>query len=317
MQSKYFLVTFLLCMIAGIAFSQDAEKTKVYEIRNSIAVYPCDITGKRLYEDGRFSTPPLGAKFMLVRPLNPNYDTLVVRYLIWNKDKDSLLRQYYNDPLIISGWDSSKNDSIKTQPGTRNWNDPNSNNNTRATGAEWKDSSSPYEKKIEKFFLIPRYDLDSNCVKVYNSGIRSTTFTVGLVTMPLKLRLGKNFDFQGNLSLGSTAGVKIRLSKFSSNYINILIGTSISTISLDSFSTKGKVTGQPLTNIAVFSPSLGAVFEFGKAQAGIFYGWDILNKSTQSKYEWIYNKRPWLSIGFGFSILNVDSKSNSAQSDNQ
>src|SRR3954447_14976808 len=106
-----------------------------------------------------------------------------------------------------------------------------------------------------------------------------------------------------SLRLGSTAGVKIRSSKYSSNYINLLLGTSISTISLDSFSTRGKLTGQPLTNIAVFSPSVGAVFEFGKAQAGLFYGWDILNKSTQAQYGWIYNKKPWLSIGFGFSIL--------------
>ncbi|MEJ7680524.1 MAG: hypothetical protein WKG06_22265 [Segetibacter sp.] len=46
----------------------------------------------------------------------------------------------------------------------------------------------------------------------------------------------------------------------------MLLGTSISTVSLDSFNTRGKVSGQPLTNIAVFSPSLGVVFEFGKAR---------------------------------------------------
>ena len=136
--------------------------------------------------------------------------------------------------------------------------------------------------KLTSFFLIQRYDLDSNCIKVYNKGIRSAAFTVGLVTMPVKLRLGSNFDFQGNLSLGSTAGIKVRLSRFTSNYLNLLFGTSISTISLDSFSTGGKLTGQPLTNIAVFSPSPGRVFEFGKAPAGVFYGWDILNKSAQA-----------------------------------
>jgi hypothetical protein len=159
------------------------------------------------------------------------------------------------------------------------------------------------------YFKIKRGDLDSNCIKVFPTGKKSASFTLGLVTMPLKLRLGKNFDFQGSFSLGTTAGAKFRLSEFSPNYINLLFGASISTVSLDSFNTGGRVPGQPLTNIATFSPSLGIVFEFGRSQAGVFYGWDFLSKSTQNKYQWIYNRKPWISIGLGFSIFNIDSKS--------
>jgi len=316
MQHKLPLLIALLVLVASKNYCQETENTKVYEIRNSIAVYPCFITGKRIYQDDRFSTPPLGAKFQLVRPLNAAGDTLIIRYLLWTSKKDSALRKYYNDPLIRSGWDT-----IKPGDPSARW----SNNDTgRITSARWGkedtgkvSTAGEYGDKIDKYFLISRYDLDSNCIKVYNSGWRSAALPIGLVTMPLKLRLGSNFDFQGNLSLGTTAGVKIRMSKYSPNYINFLFGASISTISLDSFNTKGKAIGQPITNMAVFSPSFGAVFEFGKAQAGIFYGWDILNKSTQSKYEWIYNKKPWLSIGFGFSIFNVDAKSNSAESQTQ
>lgn len=325
MPLKRFILLPLLFVLTFNSYCQEEEKTKVYEIRNSIAVYPCDITGKRIYQDDRFSTPPFGAKFILVRPLNLNNDTIIIRYLQWTKKKDSVLRKYYNDPLIISEWDTSKSewaqnkgDSNINLSNAKRWNDTSNNTEvSRGDSGRISTTDGDYGNKIEKYFKIQRYDLDSNCVKVYNSGLRSTTFTIGLVTMPLKLRLGSNFDFQGNLSLGSTAGVKIRSSKYSSNYINLLLGTSISTVSLDSFNTRGKVSGQPLTNIAVFSPSLGVVFEFGKAQAGVFYGWDFLNKSTQSKYDWIYNKKPWLSIGFGFSILNIDSKSNNSQSQNQ
>ena len=156
---------------------------------------------------------------------------------------------------------------------------------------------------------MSRNDFDSGCIKYYNTWFYSASFTLGLITMPLKLRLGSNFDFQGSFSLGTTAGIKMRISHYGPNYINVLFGASISSVSLDSFSTNGKVPGQPLTNIAAFSPSFGTVFEFGKAQAGIFYGWDFIGKSTQSKYEWIYNGKPWISIGFGFSILNITSKS--------
>ena len=171
------------------------------------------------------------------------------------------------------------------------------------------DSSGKSYAKIDKFFLVHRFDLDSNCIKIHQTGLRSAVFTIGLVTMPVKLRLSPGFEFQGNLSLGSTAGVKIRISHVNDNFVNLLIGTSISTVTLDSFNTKGKLNAQPLNNIAAFSPSLGLVFEFGKAQAGLFYGWDFLNKSTQIKYDWVYNKKPWISIGFGFSILNIDGKS--------
>lgn len=170
------------------------------------------------------------------------------------------------------------------------------------------------EEGNAKYFLITKNDLDSNCIKVYARGNKSTVFTLGLVTMPMKLRLGRNFDFQGNLNLGTTAGAKMRISKYNPNYVNFLFGASIATVSLDSFSTGGRISGQPLTNIAVFSPSLGVVFEFGKAQAGIFYGWDFLNKATQSRYNWIYDRKPWISIGFGFSIFSVNGTS-SSQSD--
>ena len=301
MQHRLLLLITLLVVITSNTFCQETENTKVYEIRNSIAVFPCYITGKRIYQNDRFSTPPVGSKFILVRPLNATNDTIIIRYLLWTNKKDSLLRKYYNDPMIKSEWDTTKN---RSQP-------------PRWDIDSGKISATDYGDRVDKYFMIQRYDLDSNCVKVYNSGIKSAVFTIGLVTMPLKLRLGSNFDFQGNLSLGTTAGIKIRMSKYSFNYINLLLGTSISTISLDSFNTKGKAIGQPITNIAVFSPSFGVVFEFGKAQAGVFYGWDILNKSTQSKYEWIYNKKPWLSIGFGFSIFGIEGRSNNSQSQTQ
>lgn len=198
-------------------------------------------------------------------------DNVVIRFLSWSNDS-SLMRKF-NVSKIFS---EELNDSIT----------------------------------VDKYFIIDRYDLDSNSIKVFSRSFRSTIFSIGVVTMPTKLRMGKNFDFQGNLSLGTTAGGKMRISKYNSNYLNILFGASISTVSLDSFSTKGKVPGQPISNVAVFSPSIGFVFEFSNAQAGIFYGWDFLNKSSQNKYEWIYNKKPWISIGFGFSILSINSESN-------
>lgn len=275
---KYFSSLFFLLLIGFVAKSQETDKTRIYETRGNIPVVACDVIGNKLNKANSFSVPPFRSKFAVVRSKN---DSVVIRFLDWGTA--SPLRKIFNDTVVIQ----------KNLKGL----------DTTIT--------------INRYFLITRTDLDSNCIKVFSRGIRSSVFTLGLVTMPMKLRLGKNFDFQGNLSLGTTAGMKVRISKYNPNYFNLLFGASISTVSLDSFSTGGIVTGQPLTNIAVFSPSIGGVFEFGKAQAGIFYGWDFLNKSTQTKYNWIYNKKPWLSIGFGFSIFNIDSKSNNTQSQSQ
>lgn len=275
--------TLLLSVIASFllchaAQAQETENTRIYEVISNIPVVACDVIGNRLSSNEHFMVPPYRSKFALIRLKG---DSVVVRFLVW--EQNASLRKAFNV------------DSV------------------HLTNLHGGDSIA----RIHKYFLITRTDLDSNCVKVYNRGIKNSVFTLGLVTMPMKLRLGKNFDFQGNLSLGTTAGAKFRVSKYNPNFLNLLLGLSISTITLDSFSTGGRVSGQPINNMAVFSPSLGMVFEFGKAQAGIFYGWDFLNKANQLQYQWIHNKRPWISIGFGFSIFSVNSNSSNNQTSSQ
>lgn len=267
------------------AFAQETESTRIYEIRSNIPAYPCDVTGQVMDTAGRFQIPPFRSRFALVR--NAGNGWFVIRFLSW-KSGTFLYRQY-NSAVPL-----------------RNVNNPN------ILKLYNTDSFS-----VPKYFLISRGDLDSNCVKTYATSWANSHFTIGLVTMPLKLRLGRDFSFQGNLSLGTTAGVKKRISEYNPNYVNFLFGASIGTVDLDSFNTKGKVPGQPINNMAVFSPSIGIVFEFGKAQAGIFYGWDIMARGNQVKYGWIYNKKPWISVGFGFSIFNIDSKSSEAKKDDQ
>jgi len=294
--SRLFLVPWIFFFATHTGNGQENLKTRVYEIKYNIAVFPCDITGRKIiFNNDSMHTPPIGARFILIRPMTQNSDEYIIRYLVWNKKKSPILYNYYNKP-----WNQ---DSLQWTSDTRNnssgWRERSSNEDLRGESYS----------KIDKFFLVQHFDLDSNCIKIYPTGFQSAVFTVGMVTMPVKLRLGNSFEFQGNLSLGSTAGVKMRISHVNPNFINLLFATSISTVTLDSFNTKGKLNAQPLNNMAAFSPSFGLVFEFGKAQAGLFYGWDILNKSTQVKYDWVYNKKPWISIGFGFSILNVDGKS--------
>jgi len=286
----------LLCLpVMSICLcAQENEKSRLYDVRSNIPVFPCDLLGRKFFEEGKYEVPPLRSKFALVR--SADGDMVVIRFLNWDTKRSKTLHDKFNEPLRFKEIRSPETKkALEPDP------DRPANDSARMMANE--------NAIIEKYFLLSRADLDSNCLKIFTTGSKSIVFTIGLVTMPLKLRLGSDFDFQGNLSLGTTAGIKMRLSRYNPNYVNFLFGASIATISLDSFSTKGKVTGQPINNMAVFSPSLGLVFEFGNAQAGLFYGWDFLNKSSQSQYSWIYNKKPWLSIGFGFSIFTVNSKS--------
>ncbi len=279
------LILFILLFINFTMHAQEGESTRIYEIRSNIPAYPSDVTGQLLDTTGRFQVPPYQSQFALVR--NAGNGWLVIRFLSWRPN--TFLYNQYNRAV------------------------PKSNINNR----EVLKTLSSDSQTVARYYLISRGDLDSNCIKVYSRSWKSSRFTLGLVTMPLKLRLGKDFSFHGNLSLGTTAGIKKRLSPYNPNFINFLFGASIGTVDLDSFNTKGAVAGQPLNNMAVFSPSLGIVFEFGKAQAGVFYGWDFLTKANQVKYGWIYNKKPWISVGFGFSIFNIDSKSTTTSDGNQ
>ncbi len=197
---KVLSLTLAILSFCYYAQSQDNDKTRIYEVRSNIAVEACDVIGNKIQNNNSFSVPPYGSKFALVRIKN---DSVVVRFLTWN-NSDSLRRSF--------------NDTIIHLPGF----------------------SGDSSVTLNRYFLITRNDLDSNCIKVFARGVKSSVFTLGIVTMPMKLRLGENFDFQGNLSLGTTAGIKFKISKYNLNYLNLLFGASLSMVSLDSFSTKGK-----------------------------------------------------------------------------
>jgi hypothetical protein len=291
-------IILLIVLVYSCQYSiaqNNTETSRIYETTSNIAAYPCNVLGDNdttASKLKKFSIAPYRARFAVIRTVTDSNHSnwAVIRFLDWTDSvRDSTSRShahefnFYSKKVSASIYDS-------------------------LTANYTPHISSDTTIKVSRYFKIMKSDLDSNCRMIFQTGIKSGTFTVGLVTMPLKLRLGSNFDFQGNFSLGTTAGARMRISKYNSNYIDLLLGLSISTVSLDSFSTNGKISGQPLTNIATFSPSLGVVLEFGKSQFGVFYGWDLLSKSTQSKYNWIYNGKPWISVGFGFSIFSVTSQ---------
>jgi hypothetical protein len=158
------------------------------------------------------------------------------------------------------------------------------------------------EVEYYKYFKITKAQLD---YKTIPANTQKFSFTLGSVITPLKLRL-KPFDFAKDFSIGSTFGVKYLKSDLAPISFSGLIGLGVSSVSLDSFSTRGSIRNRQET--LAFSPSIGVMLEFGSAQIGLFTGIDMLSSSNPIFDNYIYKNQPWISIGLGYSIYTGSKK---------
>jgi hypothetical protein len=153
------------------------------------------------------------------------------------------------------------------------------------------------------YFLMPSVDFDRFCEKP----VSRNSFAVGIPTIPAKLRFGNGgtgdepryFRFEGNVSLGLSAGYKRSFGEDFKNAFNVLAGFTVASVPVDPSTTQDKVTSS--TNAASFSPHIGLVFEVEKFQIGLYTGLDFLDGEL-NKY-WVYRHQPWLGIGIGYSIF--------------
>jgi hypothetical protein len=287
------LLLILLSTLQLNAFCQDSNDRRLkpyYYITESVPIpmLECNMMGKVL--DEAIYAAPFKSSFYFVG--YKGSDSVIVTFLFFTTS-DTISNKYtyyekYNIPTNPVGKALLNYDLIREEKIT-------SKNRPAVLSADER-----------KYFLMSRYHFENRCYPFYSTKFNTAQFTVSAVTLPVKLRLN-NFDFDKNFSLGFAGGAKQRISNYKEHYINYLAALSISTNDLDSFSTRGKVATQPIKNVATFSPALGIVFEFGKAQVGIFGGVDLMSKSNRNKFDWIYHGKPWLSIGFGFSILSKES----------
>jgi hypothetical protein len=149
-----------------------------------------------------------------------------------------------------------------------------------------------------KYFSITKAQLDFKAVP---ANLQHYSFTLGSVISPLKLRLAP-FDFSKDFTIGTTFGVKYIRSDDAPVCISALLGMGVSSVSLDSFYTAGKIRTRQ--EVLAFTPSIGVMFEFGNAQVGLFSGIDFLSSSNINNDYYIYKNKPWISIGLGYAIFS-------------
>lgn len=160
--------------------------------------------------------------------------------------------------------------------------------------------------KKEIYFVLSFKDFEKYCTEA----IKTHSFSLGIPTIPIKLRFGNGgkeenpryFNFEGNINLGLSLGYKYSFGFEKKNSISIVSGFTLSSVPVDSLSTKGKIVTK--TSASSFSPHLGLIFSDNNFQFGLFCGVDFLYGET-NKY-WIYRNQPWLGLGFGYSLFNTD-----------
>lgn len=130
-----------------------------------------------------------------------------------------------------------------------------------------------------------------------------------------KLILSPERTYSKDLSLGLSGGGKWRISHRNPTYLNLLLNVGISSVSLDSVSTGGRIK-QP-SDRATLTTAIGLVFENHSFQFGFFYGWDRLSANDATNSKWIYNRKPWLSFGIGYQIFAAGNKSKETKAGKQ
>jgi hypothetical protein len=174
------------------------------------------------------------------------------------------------------------------------------------------DSKSGESAIYRKYFCLKASDLSEEKVRKKYKRMRAL-LSVGSMVLPVKIRPSVKregttrvpFDFSTDVTLGTTAGIRLRMSKYQRNYVNFLGGIGITTVLVDSTSTKG-IIRESNSRAGAFTITIGALLEFDSFQFGVFTGLDYVGRSLSidGKSAWDYQGKPWLAIGLGYQILS-------------
>jgi hypothetical protein len=209
-----------------------------------------------------------------------------LKFTVLKEDKEGVLVQFWS-------WDTTGN---KEKIAIFNFNDMN-RKDTKGSVIEDTDNV--------KVFRIPSEDFKNNAIPYFNAGFELGTldWSSGIVVLPVKVRNSPKYTYSKDLSLGLSGGGRWRISHRNPTYLNFLINAGISSVSVDSVSTNGRIR-QP-SDRAALTTAIGLVFENHAFQFGFFYG------------NWIYNRKPWLSFGIGYQLFSSGNKSKESKAGKQ
>jgi len=154
------------------------------------------------------------------------------------------------------------------------------------------------------------FKIDYNVFRIITNQLpKEWSLALGVPTTPVKLRFatttkGINVPFlaTSNTSLGLSLAITKRFGGRNQIPITILLGTSITSIEIDSSTSQGQILTK--TNASAFSPLAGLMLSSNDIEIGLFVGWDLF--SGELNQSWLYQNKPWLGLGLGINIFAKD-----------
>ncbi len=274
----------LLLFYSSLAWAQQNPITnyagKIFTLNFYTIVTPCDLDGI-----------VLGGAYPVDAPKNALFEVdkvtasedLVIRFRVWKlkekwKTKDSLLYQEQFKKRQIFNF---KEDAL--------------------SGKKEINSLTGNDDNLSHF-LLKKKDFDLYCTQY----IKDTgTVSYGALVEPFKLRNHPSY-FTTNLSLGAVVGYQRNFPGSKEYFWGVFGGLSISSITLDSLSTGGKVTTN--SERPAITPSLNILLGHKNINLTFGIGWDIINRTSALEKSWIYNGSWWLGFGIGISLFNSSSQ---------
>lgn len=161
---------------------------------------------------------------------------------------------------------------------------------------------APIPEDNTKFFLLTATTFTTSCSEYIFQ--QKWDFTFGTLTTPFKFRHNP-FLFTTNLNLGALVAYQ---RKFATNWSwGIVGGLSLSSVTLDSFSTKGFVMTN--TERPAVTPTISGMIGYKNINITLGLGWDFINKTSTMEESWIYAGKRWIGVGIGISLFNASSSS--------
>ncbi|WP_295671656.1 hypothetical protein [uncultured Mucilaginibacter sp.] len=154
-----------------------------------------------------------------------------------------------------------------------------------------------------KYFVISETDFTSVCSQ-YTSP-RSASLTFGTFTTPFKFRPTKSL-FTSDLSLGTVAYYNLKVNEDVS--YGVAFGVSLTSVTLDSLSTNGKVKSS--SDRPALTPSASFVITVKGISFTIGAGIDYINKTTAVERSWVFNNKPWIGFGIGLNLFGATPSNN-------
>lgn len=181
------------------------------------------------------------------------------------------------------------------------------------------------------YYLVDKYSSDIDYyLKLENNyyiSLPTTSFDLGPITIPLKIRPGfskkiNNEDIEisssveGDLNIGVFGGFSVGRTRFryqktemkELSKINFTIGGFIGISKQDVDSLSSNASKEPLANgikknFATISPGIGLLATIYNFQLGLLFGIDTgIGKNAKS---WNFNNRPWIGFGIGYSLSSL------------